>query len=94
MHISAKSFFLVGFICFGLHICSAQLLEGIYCGQQNCYDVLELTREATSSEVRKSYRRLAKKTHPDLFRDEDEKKIAEENFKALGRLYLTIFIKL
>lgn len=76
------------FITFGLtlylSVCNA-LLDGIYCGRENCYDVLELTREATVSEVRKSYRRLAKKTHPDLFRDEVQKKEAEEKFKLLGK---------
>lgn len=69
-----------------LSICDA-LLDGIYCGRENCYDILELTREATSSEVRRSYRRLAKKTHPDLFRDEVQKKEAEEKFKSLGRYW-------
>lgn len=76
-----------------LSICNA-LLEGIYCGRENCYDVLELTREATSSEVRRSYRRLAKKTHPDLFRDEVQKKEAEENFKLLGMYWRCFLVTL
>lgn len=79
--------FLLGAFCltFYLSACSGQLLEGIYCGRENCYDVLNITRDATASEVRKSYRRLAKKTHPDMFRDEELKKEAEENFKLLGK---------
>lgn len=77
---------LLGSVClmFYLSACNAQLLEGIYCGRDNCYDVLNITREANSSEVRKSYRRLAKKTHPDIFLDEDLKKEAEEKFILLG----------
>lgn len=73
-------------ICLIIYVnaCHAQLLEGIYCGRENCYDVLNITRDSSSSDVRKSYRRLAKKTHPDLFRDPLQKKEAEENFKLLG----------
>lgn len=87
-----KNIFLLSTFCltFYLSACSAQLLEGIYCGRENCYDVLNITRDATPSEVRKMYRRLAKKTHPDMFRGEAEKKEAEENFKQLGK-YLRIF---
>lgn len=39
------------------------------------------------------YRRLAKKTHPDMFRDEVQKKEAEENFKLLGK-HLNILVTL
>lgn len=86
MTISSINVLFLGSFCltFYLSACNAQLLEGIYCGRDNCYDVLNITREATSSEVRRTYRRLAKKTHPDLFRDEDQKKEAEENFILLG----------
>lgn len=52
-----------------------QLLEGIYCGEQNCYDILEVTRESSKYEISKSYRQLAKKTHPDLQRTEEGKKV-------------------
>lgn len=85
MKISISDILLLISICFCLSICDGQLLEGIYCGRDNCYDVLNITRDATSSEVRKSYRRLAKKTHPDLFRDEEQKYEAEQRFKAIGK---------
>lgn len=91
MKISTSSFLLVASICLCLSICDGQLLEGIYCGRENCYDVLNITRDATSSEVRKSYRRLAKTTHPDMFRDEVQKYEAEQRFKALGKWIYYIF---
>lgn len=90
MDFSAKNLLLLGSVCFIASICNAQLLEGIYCGRDNCYDVLNITREATQSEVKKSYRRLAKTTHPDLFRGEQQKYEAEQRFKAIGE-YFTIF---
>lgn len=85
MWIPANYLVALGSLCFFVSICDGQLLEGIYCGRENCYDVLNITREATSSEVRKSYRRLAKTTHPDLFRDEVQKYEAEQRFIALGK---------
>ncbi|KAG7298848.1 hypothetical protein JYU34_017302 [Plutella xylostella] len=63
------------------------LLEGIYCGKENCYDVLGLTREATKSEIGKAYRSLAKKYHPDLHRDPDAKLEAGEKFKEIATAY-------
>lgn len=63
------------------------LLEGIYCGKVNCYDVLGITREATKNEIGKSYRQLAKKFHPDMHRGVEEKKAAEEKFKEIATAY-------
>lgn len=63
------------------------LLEGIYCGKANCYEVLGVTREATKNEIARSYRQLAKKFHPDLHRDPDDKKVAEEKFKEIATAY-------
>ncbi|KAJ8932275.1 hypothetical protein NQ314_014767 [Rhamnusium bicolor] len=65
----------------------AQLLEGIYCGKENCYDVLEVTREATKSEIGKNYRKLARQYHPDLHRTPEAKEIAEEQFKKIANAY-------
>lgn len=65
----------------------AQLLEGLYCGKNNCYDVVGVTREATKNEIAKSYRKLAKQYHPDLHKGAEAKEIAAENFKALATAY-------
>ncbi|KAJ2950912.1 hypothetical protein O0L34_g5281 [Tuta absoluta] len=66
---------------------SDHLLEGIYCGKENCYEVLGVSREATKSEIGKAYRALAKRFHPDLHRDPEAKKEAEEKFKQIATAY-------
>lgn len=63
------------------------LLEGLYCGTQDCYNVLGVTRESTKQEIAKAYRSLARKFHPDLHRGDEAKKIAEEQFKAVATAY-------
>ncbi|BAK83785.1 DnaJ C-terminal domain-containing protein [Komagataeibacter medellinensis] len=45
------------------------------------YEVLGLKRTASQDDIRKAYRKLAKKYHPDLNPGD---KVAEENFKAVG----------
>lgn len=80
------------FLTLLLVICSvplaySTLLDGIYCGRNNCYDVLEVTREATKQEIARSYRKLAKQFHPDLHRGQDAKEKAEEQFKIIATAY-------
>lgn len=69
---------------------NAQLLEGLYCGKLNCYDVLGVTRESSKSEIARNYRQLAKKYHPDLHKGEEAKKVAEEKFKLIATAYETL----
>ena len=54
---------------FGLLVpkCDA-LVEGLYCGVKNCYDILGIIRDATRSVISKAYRSLTKQHHPDMFR--------------------------
>lgn len=70
-----------------LQVAHSTLLDGIYCGRNNCYDVLEVTREATKQEIARSYRKLAKLYHPDLHRGEEAKEKAEEQFKIIATAY-------
>ncbi|XP_061714008.1 dnaJ homolog subfamily C member 25 homolog [Cydia pomonella] len=63
------------------------LLEGIYCGKENCYEVLGVNRDVTKNEIGKAYRQLARKYHPDLHRDPEAKKVAEEKFKQIATAY-------
>ncbi|HNZ87953.1 MAG TPA: DnaJ domain-containing protein, partial [Methanofastidiosum sp.] len=46
--------------------------------KRDYYEVLEINKNATDDEIKKSYRRLAKKYHPDLNKGD---KSAEEKFK-------------
>ena len=52
--------------------------------QNDFYEVLEVPENATDSEIKSAYRRLAKKYHPD--RNPKDSKIAE-HFKAVGEAY-------
>ena len=52
--------------------------------QQDYYAILEVSREATAAEIKKAYRRLAMKYHPD--RNPGNKE-AEEKFKEIQRAY-------
>lgn len=66
---------------------AVNLMEGLYCHKENCYDVLGVTREATKADIAKSYRQLARKYHPDLHRGEAAKQEAEEQFKRIATAY-------
>src|ERR1700729_215529 len=47
------------------------------------YEVLGVPRDADQDTIRRAYRRLARKYHPDLNSDSD----AEDSFKELGEAY-------
>lgn len=51
---------------------------------QDYYKTLEVERTATADEIKKSYRRLSKKFHPDV---NVGSKDAEEKFKQIGEAY-------
>ena len=52
--------------------------------KRDYYEVLEVSRESDADEIKKSYRRLAIKYHPDK---NPHDKTAEEKFKELGEAY-------
>ncbi|MDD2419975.1 MAG: DnaJ domain-containing protein [Bacteroidales bacterium] len=58
-------------------------------GLDAAYKVLEITREATDDQVKKAYRKLAVKHHPDKVSHlgPDVQKAAEERFKKLSEAY-------
>ena len=53
------------------------------------YKILEISPDATNDEVKKAYRRMAVKYHPDKVATlgEDIQKAAEEKFKAVSQAY-------
>ena len=55
----------------------------------NAYKILEIDKSATNDDVKKAYRTMAKKYHPDRVNTENEaiKKGAEEKFKEVQKAY-------
>lgn len=54
--------------------------------QLNYYDILEISKSADADEIKKAYRRLARKFHPDVNNDP----FAEEHFKEIIQAYETL----
>src|SRR3979490_960891 len=52
--------------------------------KQDCYELLGVPRKATAKEIRTSFRKLARKYHPDLNPGD---KSSEEKFKQLQEAY-------
>ena len=55
------------------------------------YTILELTNQATPEEIKKAYKRLAIKHHPD--KNPDNKAEAEEKFKEISQAYEIVINK-
>ena len=51
------------------------------------YSVLGVTRSATDDEIKKAYRRLSRKYHPDANINNPNKDQAEEKFKQVQQAY-------
>lgn len=49
------------------------------------YDILQIKRDATDTEVKKAYRKMALKWHPD--KNPDQKEEAEKRFKEISEAY-------
>lgn len=57
--------------------------------EQDYYELLGVDKSASTDDIKKAYRKLAIKWHPDKFanKPEDEKKDAEEKFKQIAEAY-------
>lgn len=54
---------------------------------ENPYDILNISKNATNNEIKKAFHQLAKKFHPDKIHDENEKKHANEKFIRIYTAY-------
>jgi len=55
----------------------------IFCGTENCYDIVGVERAATAEEIRKAYRKLSVSMHPDKSKEVN----ATVKFQRLGKAY-------
>lgn len=62
-------------------------MEGIYCGKENCYDVLGVTRDDDKKTIMSAYRKMARTLHPDRQKTEEDRKKAEESFPRIAQAY-------
>ena len=53
--------------------------------KRDYYGVLGIGKSASKAEIKKAYRKLAKKYHPDM--NKDNQKAAEEKFKEISEAY-------
>jgi DnaJ-class molecular chaperone len=58
--------------------------------KKNYYDVLGVPKDATEDVIKKAYKKLAVKWHPDKHKTEAKKVEAEVKFKELGEAYATL----
>ena len=57
-------------------------------GSKDYYEILGVDKNASDEEIKKAYRKMAKKWHPDA--NPDNRKEAEEKFKEVGEAYATL----
>jgi molecular chaperone DnaJ len=54
---------------------------------KNPYEVLGVKETASDAEIKRAYRELVKKYHPDQYRDNPLSKLAEEKLREVNEAY-------
>lgn len=61
--------------------------QGVVEKLRNPYEVLEIKEGASEEEIKKAYRELVKKYHPDQYRDNPLSSLAEEKLREVNEAY-------
>ncbi len=75
---------------FSINFSDFNSIKAMFFNRPNrAYEILEIPKTATDSEVKKAYRTMVKKYHPDKLQDMDEayRKGAEQKFRAVQEAY-------
>lgn len=62
-------------------------VSALFCGKENCFEILGIQRNASKGEVRRAYRRLSAEKHPDKRPGDEE---ALDEFRRIGTAYETL----
>ncbi|KAK3101875.1 hypothetical protein FSP39_006974 [Pinctada imbricata] len=66
---------------------SLAFLEGLYCGLDNCYEILGVDRDSSKTEITKAYRKMARTWHPDMQKSQEKKEEATLMFQKIANAY-------
>lgn len=66
---------------------SKLLLKGVVIKMRNPYEVLEIKEGSSKDEIKKAYRNLAKKYHPDQYGNNPLRDLAEDKMREINEAY-------
>jgi molecular chaperone DnaJ len=58
--------------------------------KKDLYDTLGVLKTATAEEIKKAFKKLAMKYHPDKAKDDNDKKVNEDRFKEINEAYTVL----
>src|SRR5699024_6215005 len=70
-----------------LNVCYVDRESDCRVSKRDYYDVLGAAKDASKAEIKKAFRKLARKYHPDVSKEEN----AEEKFKEINEAYETLY---
>lgn len=72
-----------GCFCASARLASLHIHDWAMAEKRDYYEVLEISRTASDTEIKRAYRKLARKYHPDVNKEPD----AEDRFKEVNEAY-------
>lgn len=72
-----------GLFCASALLASLHIHDWVMADKRDYYEVLEISRTASDTEIKRAYRTLARKYHPDVNKEPD----AEDRFKEVNEAY-------